>query len=452
MCNCRVTSYSRTRFIPLSHPHKLVSSFPCGWCADCINAKKSEFRLRAYYEAQSTFHAGGFCLFDTLTYRDDALKYYHDILGIEYYRFYHGFDKMAFSRHDVKTFFKLLRIRLKRAGYDVDGKLKYLLTSEFGTTEGCTHRPHYHILFFVRFDIDPLVLSKFISDCWPHGRTDGLPYKNWQYVIYQRVFRGNNAHLFKLVNYVTKYVTKDLYLTRKLLYRAWAYFDLYMPNWQYSYQGRLAFRRFKNHCLPFHLQSHGFGLSLIDDVDQVDHINEYGMAVIPSSTCSVVSSIPLPLYYRRKLYQFYEYYNGRLRWRYNDLGIAVMKANYYRSKKRLIDDLVDYGYDFNLSSSLAEYQLLWRGLFISRFDLGLSESELLDRFYDPLVYNTEFYYKNKLLLYNYSTECENYRYGKYISDIYVSDKISVPRRLGHFSSLSEFVKRPLLPVILLFLL
>lgn len=444
MCDCSVRSYNRSRFIPLTHPHRFIQYFPCGYCSDCIRQKKQEYSLRTQYEAKACFSKNGFALFDTLTYRDDNLKRYHDICGLPYYHNHYDVDCMAFSRDDVKKFFKLLRVRLDRAGYDVGGNLKYLLTSEYGTSERCTHRPHYHVVFFVTFQIDPLVLSRFISDAWIHGRTDGVVFKGSQYVLYNRVFRNSVSHLNALCNYVCKYVTKDLYVHKKLYKRALRYVWINFPSWFESYQGRLKLRAFLHRVLPFHLQSNGYGISFLEDVEQVEYVNNTGLVRFSTFDKYVVRSVSLPLYFRRKLYQYCEWFDGRLRWRLNDLGLKIQWKRYLDNKTRLIASLRAWDSSLHDVDLLAEYQLLWRGLLINKFDLDLSEREIFDRIYDPLRYNTSFYHKNKLLLYCYSNERENYRRGKYIANVYCSDKIDGIIQKGLFSSLVEFEQQPFL--------
>lgn len=130
--------------------NRFKMQYTCGKCAGCLSKKRTDWRVRAYYEALGCLRAGGYVLFDTLTMADDHIKRYSDIFpDMDIPQL---LDRHCFSRKDVKDFFKRLRVNLTRAGYDVKDTLRYILTSEYGaseTTRGFvnTHRPHYHVLF-----------------------------------------------------------------------------------------------------------------------------------------------------------------------------------------------------------------------------------------------------------------------------------------------------------------
>ena len=226
--------------------------FTCGRCDGCISKQRTDWRVRAYYESLDCLsRSDSFVLFDTLTYTDSYVRHYSDIFpDMQIPSLLNGF---AFSRPDVQKFFKRLRINLKRDGYKYDSsQLRYILTSEFGTDEGGTHRPHYHLLFFVSFPISPIVFSRHVSRAWMFGKTDGVRpyddckkcpilnycrgyclYQSEQYVVNERlVSNSSQENVFKCVNYVTKYVSKDICKTGKLQYdvdRLWSYlFHLYV--------------------------------------------------------------------------------------------------------------------------------------------------------------------------------------------------------------------------------
>ena len=307
MCTSSIRLFTNSRFISKVNLTRYRVTCRCGFCSECIRQMKSEWALRSYYECLDTFDRGGSVLFDTLTYRDSSLRYFHDVYKPA---LYNAWDFSCFSRDDIKRFFKRLRINLSRAGYDVDGHLRYLVTSEYGSVLK-TNRPHYHVLFFVTFDIDPIVFSKFVSTAWTHGITDGVmpdnalepwyAYKSSMYVLQNRVFRSKTYDLTKLVNYVVKYITKDLYLYKRLFKRCFMSFTIQNPNWQLSYDSRLEFRRFKNQVLPFHFQSVGFGLSALQKID-LDDIFRFNALPLPFLNKGFTAYIPLPLYYKRKMF------------------------------------------------------------------------------------------------------------------------------------------------------
>ena len=65
-------------------------------------------------------------------------------------------------------------------------------TSSARNTVLFRHRPHYHLLLFVRKKVDPLKLSALISRCWKCGRTDGIPYQSNFYVFQHNVVKNNH--------------------------------------------------------------------------------------------------------------------------------------------------------------------------------------------------------------------------------------------------------------------
>ena len=147
-CSHPIVSYTNAKYL-YRGVNRWRNMFSCGKCDACNRKNRAEWRLRTYFEAQRCLNENGFVLFDTLTYCDDAIKRYSDVfpeMDIPV-----SFDYFSFSRDDVQKFFKRLRTNLKRNGYDVDKRLKYILSSEYGSseqTEGFknTHRPHNHVV------------------------------------------------------------------------------------------------------------------------------------------------------------------------------------------------------------------------------------------------------------------------------------------------------------------
>ena len=184
MCLNPITIKNPKKRISLSGGMPFSIQVPCGECAECKELKRTEWYYRTYYEAMSCFDSNGYVLFDTLTYRDEELPHVSEFIDID-----SEWDASCFDVEDYRLFFVRLRMALQREiGWNPAHCLKYFLTSEYGTDDRYTHRPHYHVLFFVRGDengrrVDPLVLSKLINKCWMKGRTDGIDYKPYKYVM-----------------------------------------------------------------------------------------------------------------------------------------------------------------------------------------------------------------------------------------------------------------------------
>lgn len=344
----------------------------CGHCAECNSAKSQEYFCRSYYQAQETFDKGGYMLFDTLTYKNESLPHVQEFFPC----FPHNLDFSCFRPRDVRLFLVLLRRNLTKLGYDVKGGLKYFLTSEYGTSPGCTHRPHYHILFYVTIpELDPIELSQQVAKAWPHGRTDGEPYQGASYVLTKRVYRNDNPFAVESAcKYVSKYVVKSSLfdkVIRERVDRMYQYivdvlkpqldhFDgsVDVPNSAYIYEilslgdvdGRALLLHDVNHfCSPFHRQSQGFGLYALQN-NSLDDIFKTGCIKYNNSD-SIVKYIPLPTYFARKLfYNLTEDFRGQKVWKLTPLGITYKLERIKPSLDNLTNRFCDW-YDNLLSSS-----------------------------------------------------------------------------------------------------
>lgn len=297
----------------------------CGKCAECQKQMQSEWYFRAYYESKWTFDNGGYVYFDTLTYAPKDLPMMSDIIPQLKGRL---IDNSCFNHEHYRLFFVNLRRQLEYHGFDVKNKLKYFLTSEYGVDDRYTHRPHYHVLFYIKDDsISPLKLSEFIAKCWKYGRTDGLPYKGAKYVLDHTFGRGYNSdevHMQTICNYVAKYVTKDNKFQKVIDSRINAVVQNFYGGVLSEYEEE-KMKKLKKEMNQFHRQSHGFGemFFMYNDMDQV---YKTGMIVMPDKN-SIVKHIPLPGYYSRKIfYDLVKDFEGHIRWELNETG-KIFKLN-----------------------------------------------------------------------------------------------------------------------------
>lgn len=205
MCYSPITIVNPTKYVSLRYRDRFLLRVPCGKCAQCQEEKKREYYLRAYYHAQSYLKDNGFVYFDTLTYAPAHLPKISQFFPTKY-------DYSCFNSQDVRLFISRLRQRCKRL---FKSNFNYFLSSEYGTSESHTHRPHYHILFFVQGKISPLDFSSLVADTWQKGRTDGRPYKSDYYVM-NNVLNGDSAKTIRVLKYVTKYISKSCLFTKDI--------------------------------------------------------------------------------------------------------------------------------------------------------------------------------------------------------------------------------------------
>ena len=328
----------------------LSLNVPCGKCAECVTAKRNEWYLRSYYEVQNTFANCGYVYFDTLTYRDEDIPRLSHVLDV---RKYGLADFTCFSHVHFKLFLKRLRRRLQYHYHCND--FRYFLTSEYGEREGYTHRPHYHIMFFVYAPVPPLEFSKLVSECWSYGRTDGLPYKTLKYVsshIYGHdVGFGLNkdfAVLSSVCMYVSKYITKSNKFRAKLLKR--------MDAVAIAVDDEELVKKLFRDLDMFHRQSQGFGLSYLTQLtrEQVALLDNDKMSIKDKN--DFIKTYPLPMYYKRHLYyKNKKRSDGRRYWELTNAGFEHWK----HSRLNKVDDKVLKYMDIVLNASEVDRDMFY---------------------------------------------------------------------------------------------
>ena len=291
---------------------------PCGHCAECKKQMQSEYYFRAYYQAMDTLARKGYVYFDTLTYDNRNVPHISD--------FVHELrnsilDHMCFNLDHYRHFFVRLRRCLKRHGFDPAHGLKYFLCSEYGTDDTKTHRPHYHILFYITIPNLPVeLLSEWISDCWTYGRTDGIKYKGLQY-IKNHTFDSlsDKVYMTNICNYVAKYVTKSSSFEKTIDSRINLISKRLEPEFN-SDEYKDKMKKIERNIREFHRQSQGFGIYGLQ-MNDPDRMFQTGMMEMVDSK-HIVSHIPMPMYFQRKLYYNLTHdEDGNKSWKLNDKGI-----------------------------------------------------------------------------------------------------------------------------------
>lgn len=386
---------------------------PCGECAECKKISRDEWYFRTYYEAQSCFDSNGYILFDTLTYKDSCLPHMSDYCEVD-----EKYDCSCFNTEDYRNFFAQLREewhRLYMKGLvrgDSKGNLKYFLTSEYGTSESGTHRPHYHVLFFVRNNaIDWFTLSKLISKCWHRGRTDGYPYQPMLYVknhVFSRQQNSDQVHLQRVCLYVSKYITKDSSFVKVVDSRLLQYFrsrfvkycnpdvdwnDITFDDiFSFDQGEKDLYKKLRKEMMQFHRQSHGFGEDFLK-YNNYDDIFKTGMISMPDSN-NIVKHIQIPSYYQYKIwYELVKNENGKaVRWELNDEGKKYKLSHLVQSVDRMAIKIEDWlvnmkNYNYYHDSEDRE----WYDKIINEFE-KLNEGRDLKEFTAYLLF-----YKGKVM-------------------------------------------------------
>lgn len=395
MCLYPLNIINPTKRISLYQAQQMRMQVRCNKCAECLQAIRSEWYFRSYYHSKATLINGGYIMMDCLTYRPKDVPHISDFIDNNKYGLR---NFMCFNFKHVRDFIKLLRVRLARQGYKNKKAFDYFVTSEYGTSENGTHRPHYHILLFINDKrINPYWLSLLISELWPYGRTDGLKYHPKLYVD-NHIYGYNNNDDIQAVTAVTNYVSK--YVTKDSTYQSTIDKRLSVI------RGRVTADEYNDlyrHISMFHRQSQGFGLDYLNIITTAEYEKMKATTEMEMPDTKYIRRIiKLPMYYIRKLY----YNQGkeviyvspilkeqgdkiiRKYWYLNDYGKEWRK----QYLKKSIDDLTDNLYDTTLNMQddekyiltklldgrtlrdYAVYKLLFQGRLKNGFDVVCEDS------------------------------------------------------------------------------
>ena len=349
MCLCPITIYNPKNKLTLQGGTSFLMTVPCGKCAECQKVMSDAWFFRAYYQSKDCIDNDGYIYFDTLTYRNEDLPHISDFFPVLKGRIS---DVSCFNLDHYRQFFKKLRVYLQRAGYGTKN-LKYFLSSEYGTDERYTHRPHYHILFYVyRDDNGKLIpveeFSELVRKAWIYGRTDGIYYKGMKYVLdhtFGKSYNNDVAHIQSICNYVSKYVMKDSEFEQTIKSRinVIAYNLFGKKKFEdLTFEEKDIINAVARDLRQFHRQSQGFGLSFMNYNDY-DEMFESGMIKIPSTDATKpCRQIPIPRYFQEHL--FYTKEAGNRNRQITDEGIKFkmnrMAENVWRFHDRINDWLL----------------------------------------------------------------------------------------------------------------
>lgn len=259
----------------------------------------------------------------------------------------------CFRSIDIRNFLQALAIHLKRH-YKVI--FRYFISSEYGTDDRYTHRPHYHCLFFVYGDISPYDFSMLVSKYWKYGRTDGIPYCGYDYLIRHNVVKSDSlpADYLRVCNYVCKYVQKsclfDDVLNKRLSAAMLVIANKISPDdpdsWLSTIHAGRVRSKLKREVCQFHRQSQHFGENYLSSLN-INEVMENGVLYMPNQQRLLIP-VPIPTYYKRKLFYDLVVVDGAKTWQLNELGIEYKR----RQNKKLVNRLAGNFYANSLTYNL----------------------------------------------------------------------------------------------------
>lgn len=365
MCLSPITIINPCKYVSLKYRERFLIQVPCGQCAQCMTNKSNEWYFRSYYHSLDTLSNGGYIVFDTLTYNNESLPHISDFVVVD-----NKLDYPCFNAKHIQLFNK----RLRRYCDKFNSKYTFFVTSEYGTSEKHTHRPHYHILLYCDGKVDKLIMSKFIADAWQYGRTDGICFKNNNYVLHNIFTADKFSESLRTCRYVSKYVQKSCKFQSEINHRinsimfnvAKKMRPIGCDEDDYSWLETISAKRYRmklNRLMnQFHRQSVGFGSSFLGDAD-INELMRTNAVEMPDSI-KVKLQIPLPAYYKRKLFYKVIRVDGNDTWIPTKLGYQYLKIREKVNVKRLVDRFVaanhQYKLDFDVHK-LADYVVNVRG-------------------------------------------------------------------------------------------
>lgn len=207
MCTSPKKITNRTKVFTEGTRHTV--NVPCGHCEECREQKAEGYYQRIMMEVADCHSHGGKVIFATFTYNDSHLPRFHYYDEAEdrcrSFPCFSKADKDKFN-HDIIQYFSR-HFGLSNANFEYP--LKSFWACEFGTTEGKTHRPHYHALYFIP--------KEYLDAFGRHeGKWKMLFKKYWEFFPYNRGFVRFSPGNSIFVNsdfvglYTSKYVCKDL--------------------------------------------------------------------------------------------------------------------------------------------------------------------------------------------------------------------------------------------------
>lgn len=292
MCINKKTIVNRTK--DFRAYDKLYVDVDCGECEECRNQRNYDFYMRIVKECTWAIENDYNIYFSTHTYDECHIPRTMIPIFDENWQFLYEDEIKCFDSKDWGVYYDSIVKKLRRKyGIGVNGasKLRYFVASEFGSLHG---RPHLHILWLCPSVCSPSDFYDIVKNSWrPRGMI--FPQSlNGEYVWSEKLqvkkkenpFQVNrpDCNYIKASYYVAKYVCKDnfFYANKDI--------ERYLKHLRYKINGLKAMisqkigdentltiltkyqtilSEFKTH-LPFHHNSHGFGLSYLDDFRDLD--------------------------------------------------------------------------------------------------------------------------------------------------------------------------------------
>lgn len=284
---------NRRDFYRALHPSDLY--VPCGTCSECLDIKRSEYSLRAVYEAKrwSKF------VMLLFTYSDQSMPYLY-------------YDHDHIMCHYMPHISDMIDIVRRKYGKD---NFAYLIGAEYGVDEQYTQRPHYHGLFMLSDSIDPAEFTEFCRKVWTGADYYKDKYQSYSWKYGNLGFMFPSANDVKLGKHLCRDAVKSAFYCAKYCVKQLGFINKPLViKIKYDKQSRTI-----RDSTPRAMCSRGFGRNMVDD-KSFDLSN--GTVLNPLTRClqPIPRSILDMVCYKR-------WFNGRVSKVYDIYGNLVTKKD-----------------------------------------------------------------------------------------------------------------------------
>lgn len=254
---------------------RLYVTCNCGHCVECMDAKRTDWQTRLYYDWLRAMNEGGNAFICTLTYDNDHLP----VKYLWYKDKYVAFP--CFESRDIQELTHDIRRKHKDFMYFAqeeygDSGRPYITDS--GKLAYTTHRPHYH-LYCSCSSLSVDELKSLVEELWVYGNVYWSKRKDS--LLPPGVIDGAGA-----IGYASKYVCKDMASDKSLQ------LALSLLPEDVSEEDKKVF-------IPRHFQSKGLGM-FVTEVTPLDMLAA-GYCEVPDPKVGK-RVVKLPLYVDRKLF------------------------------------------------------------------------------------------------------------------------------------------------------
>ena len=293
---------------------------------------QDSWNIRIWQEYLDCINAGGAVIFATFTYNDFCLPryYYTDLEGNKDWF-------PCFSKRDRDRFLNSIRKRWEKAGFT--GKntcysFKSIWANEYGTTVGCTHRPHYHVQFF----IPPEIMEYESKECMK------LQFKISFEDYWKRLLQS-----YWTVPHSSRPLGMVMWTPGESIFVNSEFASLYCSKYMFKSDTLLLNERVQKYLKDFgtlppdgkckgsftsHWQSLHFGESLVKRFDDVDtYINGVNFNLSSELKKGKVIRHKIPMYIERKI--LYDYSRDDNRYILNEKGVEFKRKKFFSKLDKL---------------------------------------------------------------------------------------------------------------------